>query len=90
MDVSSSPVVDNRQQSRFEVAVDGHVAMLVYERRPPSLVLVHTEVPPELRGRHLGDVLMKAAIDASRSEGLHIVPVCPFAKAYLEKHPVTG
>jgi len=88
MDVSSSQVVDNRAESRFELPLDGHTAVLVYERRPQSLVLIHTEVPKELRGHHLGDVLMQAAIDASRREHLRIVPICPFAKAYLEKHPL--
>jgi predicted GNAT family acetyltransferase len=88
MEVSSSQVVDNRNESRFELLVDGHTAVLVYDRRPHSLVLIHTEVPPELRGRHLGDVLMKAAIDAARGEHLRIVPVCPFAKTYFEKHPL--
>ena len=52
---------------------------------PTSLVLVHTEVPPSLRGRHLGDALAKAAIDAAHAESLQLVAVCPFVKAYLRK-----
>ena len=50
-----APVVDNREASRFELRVDDQTAVLQYERRPTSLVLVHTDVPPALRGRHLGD-----------------------------------
>jgi predicted GNAT family acetyltransferase len=68
--------------------VDGRTAFLAYERTPTSLVLVHTEVPPALQGRHLGDVLAKAAIDAAHVEGLQVVVVCPFVKAYLRKHPL--
>ena len=80
-------VVDNRGASRFELVVDGETAFLVYERTPRSLVLVHTEVPPALRGHHLGDILAKAAIDAAHAERLQVVAVCPFVKAYLARHP---
>jgi predicted GNAT family acetyltransferase len=83
----SSSVTDNREASQFELVVDGQTAVLTYERTPTSLVLVHTEVPPPLRGRHLADALAKAAIDAAHGERLQIVAVCPFVKAYLRKHP---
>jgi predicted GNAT family acetyltransferase len=79
-------VTDNREASRFELVVDGQTAFLTYERTPQSLVLVHTEVPPSLRGRHLADALAKAAIDAAHAEGVPFVAVCPFVKAYLRKH----
>jgi predicted GNAT family acetyltransferase len=50
---------------------------------------VHTEVPEELRGRRVGDTLVKAALEAGRAAGLRIVAVCPFVRAYLRKHPAT-
>ena len=80
-------VTDNREASQFEIGVEGQTAVLTYERTPTSLVLVHTEVPPPLRGRHLADALAKAAIDAAHAERLQMVVVCPFVKAYLRKHP---
>ena len=82
-------VTDNRAASQFELVVDGQTAVLAYERTPTSLVLVHTEVPPSLRGRHLGDALAKTAIDAAHAERLHLVVVCPFVRAYLRRHPDT-
>jgi predicted GNAT family acetyltransferase len=85
-----SPIVtDNPEASQFELVVDGQTAVLTYKRTPESLVLVHTEVPPSLRGRHLADALAKAAVEAARTEGLLIVAVCPFVKAYLRKHPLS-
>lgn len=80
-------VTDNRAKNRFELTVNGETAVLVYERSDDALTLVHTEVPAALRGRHLGDALVEAALQSARSEGLRIVPVCPFVKAYLRKHP---
>jgi predicted GNAT family acetyltransferase len=80
-------VTDNREANQFELVVDGQTSVLTYKRTPASLVLVHTEVPPSLRGHHLADTLAKAAIDAAHAEGLQIVAVCPFVREYMRKHP---
>jgi predicted GNAT family acetyltransferase len=79
-------VTDNVGQRRFELNVDGHVAYLEYERSPNTLTLIHTEVPVEIRGRHVGDRLVEAALAIGRSEGRRIIAVCPFARAYLRRH----
>jgi predicted GNAT family acetyltransferase len=83
-------VTNNRAAGRFELAVDGEVAVLNYERRGDALVFVHTEVPPASRGRGLGEALVKAALEAARQEGVRVVPVCPFVRAYLQRHPQGG
>jgi uncharacterized protein len=80
-------VADNREGRRFELVIDGQMAVLTYERRGDALVFVHTEVPPALRGRGIGKALVKAGLEAARGEGLRIVALCPFVKAYLQKHP---
>jgi uncharacterized protein len=79
-------VTDNTAQSRFELNVDGHVAYLEYERTADTLTLLHTEVPVEIRGRHVADRLVEAALAIGRSEGRRIIVVCPFARAYLRRH----
>ena len=84
---TSAAVTDNREARRFELIVEGQTAVLNYERTAKSIVLVHTEVPVPLRGRHIADVLAKAAIDRAHTEGLQVIAVCPFVKAYLRKHP---
>jgi predicted GNAT family acetyltransferase len=80
-------VVDDAAASRFEVEVDGHVAELVYRPQGHRLVLVHTGVPDELGGRGVGGQLVRAALARAAAEDLTIVPRCPFARAWLEKHP---
>jgi len=80
-------VVDNEAASRFEVSVDGHVAELVYRRHLDRLVLVHTSVPDELEGRGVGGMLVRAAIARAAQEGLTVVPLCSFARRWLERHP---
>ncbi len=87
MHVSDAPQVsDNQAQSRFELDTDGHVAELVYHRNGRRLALIHTDVPAELEGRGIGGRLVAAAIDRAAREGLTVVPLCPFARNWLERH----
>jgi len=85
--VADPRVRDNPSAHRFQLPTDGEMAFLSYERRADGMVLVHTEVPPAFRGRGIGTALVKAGIDAARREGLRVVPVCPFVKAFLRTHP---
>ena len=80
-------VVDNPSANRLEITMEGQTAFLAYARTQDSLTLIHTEVPERLRGRHLGDALVRGGLQLGRSEGLRIVVLCPFAKAYMRKHP---
>jgi predicted GNAT family acetyltransferase len=83
----SADVVDNTDASRFELPEDGWLAELIYHIRGDRLVLIHTEVPVELEGRGIGGRLVTAAIDRAVREGLTLVPLCPFARGWLERHP---
>ena len=80
-------VVDNPDSSRFEAHVDGHVAFVTYARRGDLIILTHTEVPKELQGHGLANVLAHAVLERARSEGLKVVPRCPFIATYITRHP---
>jgi predicted GNAT family acetyltransferase len=83
----SADVIDNKDASRFELRADGWLAELIYRVRGDRLVLVHTEVPAELEGRGIGTRLVTAAVGRAAREGLTLVPLCPFARDWLERHP---
>jgi uncharacterized protein len=83
----SAEVTDNTDASRFELRADGWLAELVYRIRGDRLVLVHTEVPVELEGHGIGGRLVTAAVDRAAREKLTLVPLCPFARGWLERHP---
>jgi predicted GNAT family acetyltransferase len=79
-------IVNNKTQHRFELAVDGHVAASYYKIADGVITFMHTEVPQELGGKGIGSKLIKGALDQARADGLKVIAMCPFVKAYLEKH----
>jgi hypothetical protein len=83
----SSGVVDVADEERFELKGDGPTAELVYRVKAPYLVLIHTEVPEALEGQGVGGRLVRAAVDRAVRDGLTIVPLCPFARGWLQRHP---
>jgi predicted GNAT family acetyltransferase len=83
----TSQVTDDQAGSRLELAADGHLAELLYRRNGRRLVLLHTSVPAELEGRGIGGQLVRAAVAKAADGGLTVVPLCPFARGWLERHP---
>jgi hypothetical protein len=82
-----SEVRNNTALHRFELDVDGHLAVAYYRASPGVITFNHTEVPPALGGRGVGSTLIKGALDLVRAQGLKVVSKCPFVSAYLGKHP---
>ena len=81
-------VTDNEAAGRFEIEVDGEVAGYAeYTRRPGVVTFTHTVVEDAYEGRGVGSALVRGALDAVRAEGSRVVPVCPFVRSYIERHP---
>ncbi|HEY9047041.1 MAG TPA: GNAT family N-acetyltransferase [Ohtaekwangia sp.] len=49
------------------------------------IIINHTEVSNELRGKSAGKQLVAAAVDHARKNNLKILPLCPFAKSVFDK-----
>lgn len=49
-------------------------------------VFFHTEVDESFGGRGLGGLLVRQAMADVADRGVTVVPLCPFVKAWLEKH----
>ena len=83
----SNPVIDNKAEHRFELAVEGGAAYAYYRRSGDVLTLYHTEVPPEIEGHGIGTRLVQGALDLVRADGLKVLPRCSFVSAFLKRHP---
>lgn len=81
-------VTDNAAEARYELAANGSLlGFIQYHDRPDARVLVHTEVDPAHEGEGLGSQLIEGALEDIRAHGLELVPLCPFVRAYLRRHP---
>lgn len=80
-------VTDNAEQRRFELAEGGLTAFADYHRRGDVLVVPHVEAPPALRGTGAAGRLMAGVLAHIRAAGLKINPACPYAAAYIRRHP---
>ena len=80
-------VEDRRDENRFVLQDGDTIAELTYHQNGKRFVLIHTGVPDEMGGRGIGGQLVRAALARAVDEGLTIVPNCPFAREWLEKHP---
>ncbi|MDQ1396875.1 MAG: uncharacterized protein QOG64_2134 [Acidimicrobiaceae bacterium] len=84
----TTTVVNAQDAHRFEVQVDGDLAGFAEYRVAPGVrAFVHTVIDDRFEGQGLGSQLVRAALDATREEGLSIEPFCPFVKGYIERHP---
>jgi uncharacterized protein len=85
---SDVTVRDNPAESVYELVLDGSRAGVIhYVPARGAVLLVHTEVAPELEGRGLGGRLVAGALEDVRARGLRLVAMCPFVNSYLERHP---
>ena len=72
---------------RYTGTVDGTVAALAeYIPTPELVVFTHTETDPSFEGQGVASQLVRWALDDVRGRGLHVLPLCPFVKAYIGKH----
>ena len=79
---------DGPTKGRYRLVVDGIEAEMTYSRAGEGLIIIdHTEVPSALRGRKVGERLVRQAIEDARRDGVAIMPLCPFAKAQIDRHP---
>jgi uncharacterized protein len=79
---------DNPDELRYELVDDGTViGQIRYRREPGAFALVHTEVEPAYEGKGLAGVLVEGALQDLRERGLRMIPVCPFVRAWLRRHP---
>ncbi len=68
----------NTSGGRYVAELEGHQAEMTYSRTSPKLIIIdHTGVPDALRGKGVGQALALHAVEAARTGGWKIIPLCP-------------
>jgi hypothetical protein len=75
-------------RGEFAAVVDGRKSFLRYARvGDGTLDLRSTFVHPDLRGRGLGEKLVRRALDHARANDLDVIPTCWFVDTVVARHP---
>ena len=92
--MTTTTITNNADRSRYEMldagVVIGKAAYLddvAADQVSGQRIFYHTVIDEAYGGRGLAGQLAARALDETVAAGLLIVPVCPFIKKYLGKHP---
>ena len=82
-------IIEDNKRGTFELHLDHKVVakMTFVYAGTTKIIIDHTEVNPEHNGKGYGKLLMQKAIAFATEKEIKIIPLCPFAKSYFDKHP---
>jgi len=85
-------LIRNKQlngKGMFFIEMDGNIlAEMVYTMPSHNkMIIEHTEVSDELRGKKVGDQLVHTAVEYARTNNIKIIPLCTFASSVFKKKP---
>jgi predicted GNAT family acetyltransferase len=83
---AENEVRHNPAEGRFEMTNDGALSVADYRLQDGEMILTHTYVPPELRGRGIAEKLVRAALEYAQREKLRVVPACSYVDAFIRRH----
>lgn len=62
------------------------LAEMTYSKAGTETIIIdHTQVSDELKGKGAGKQLVSAAVEYARKNNIKIIPLCPFARSVFEK-----
>ena len=78
----------NPGKGQFEIEREGETARLAYEIDNEGWIsLLHTFVPPSLRGRGIANELARMGLEYAKEHRLKVDVVCPVVFHFTRKHP---
>jgi len=84
------PIEHLPDRGRFQAVVEGRPCVADYQLRDGVIAITHTEVPPPLEGRGIAGALVQAVLDHAQANGLKVLPLCSYARAWMQRHPETA
>lgn len=80
---------ETETKGSFFIEKEGKVvAEMTYSKAGAERIIIdHTEVDDTLRGKGAGLQIVEHAVEFVRKKEIKMLPLCPFTKATLLKHP---
>ena len=87
--MTTMEIKDEREErARYAVYLDGErIGFASCVQVHDTILLPHVEVDPERRDLGLGSMLVRRVLDDARAEGNTVIPLCPFARRWVDLHP---
>lgn len=78
---------DNGEKGSFYIEIEKSIAaeMTYVWAGRDRIIIDHTEVGEELKGKGAGKQLVAKAVEFARQKGIKIIPLCPFSKSVFDK-----
>lgn len=76
----------NESAHRYEIEIDGQLAVADYEMRDDKQAFTRTLVPEALRGRGLAEALVRQALNDAKAAGRKVVPACSYVAKFIERN----
>lgn len=83
---------EHNGKGKFYVEIEGRELAEMEYTMPAAdkMIIHHTEVSDELRGKSVGLQLVNHAVNYARTNNIKIIPLCPFAKSVFDRKPEIG
>jgi uncharacterized protein len=81
---------DNDARHRYELDAPEGVSFADYKDVANVRAIMHVETPEAAQGHGYATKLMNEIVAEARASGRKLRASCPFAVAYLKRHPETG
>lgn len=81
--------ITERNNKGFAIARENgnKAGAMTYSIASKELIIIdHTEVEPEFKGKGIGKQLLYSIVEMAREKGIKIMPLCPFANAMFQKN----
>ena len=81
-------ILKERDNKGFAMAREDNkrAGMMTYSIASENHIIIdHTEVDPEFKGRSVGKKMLYKIVDMAREKNIKITPLCPFANAMFKK-----
>ncbi len=80
-------LIHNKDESKYEYRIDGHIAYIAYDEQNGNMYLTHTIVPEELAGKGLARKLLEDVLQEIKKANKKAVAQCSYIVKYQEKNP---
>lgn len=78
-------IVHDKGNKQFTLDINGEIAKVEYIFKKEKMLLVHSEVPYNLRGKGIGKVLVEKAFEKLTNEGYKAIAICSYIKAVAKR-----